>query len=135
MLKTNSKKAVENIRQYIIDGFNPEYIDKELQNIDLSINNFKQIASLIYADFKRAKGYEFKRYRFTPYQQIFEDWAAGLPGIIDTCYYYNRSAVKDLQNILEETDAEASKYTEEQAEKRLTYLIYREITKAIDYNF
>lgn len=60
----------------------------------------------------------------------FEDWAQGLPSILNTCYYYNRSAVDDLAAILEETDSEKNHYTEQQAEARLTVLIYRELKGA-----
>lgn len=62
-------------------------------------------------------------------QERFEEWAAGLPSILDTCYYYNRSAVDDLGAILEETDSEKARYSEQQAETRLTYLIYRELVR------
>ena len=46
-----------------------------------------------------------------------------------TGYYYNRSAVDDLAGILEETDAEKARYNEQDAEKLLTSLIYRELMK------
>ena len=49
--------------------------------------------------------------------------------MIDTCYFYNRSAVDDLGEILEETDEEKAKYNERQAEDLLTWLIYRELLK------
>ena len=62
---------------------------------------------------------------------IFADWCAGLPSILNTCYYYNRSAVDDLGEILEETEEEKEKYTQTEAEKLLTALIYREIKKAV----
>ena len=64
-------------------------------------------------------------------QELFADWASGLPGILDTCYYYNRSALKDVQNILEQSDAEAARFTESQAEELLTSLIFREIKKVV----
>ena len=35
--------------------------------------------------------------------------AAGLPSVLDTCYFYNRSAVDDLGAILEETESEKAK--------------------------
>ena len=60
----------------------------------------------------------------------FESWAAGLPSILDTCYYYNRSAVDDLGAILEETEAEKEKFTESDAESLLSRLIYRELVNA-----
>lgn len=59
----------------------------------------------------------------------FADWCAGLPGVLDTYYYYNRSAVDDLGAILEETEEEKARYTEEQAEKTITILIYKELKK------
>lgn len=63
-------------------------------------------------------------------QNIFAEWAAGLPSVLDTCYFYNRSAVDDLAEILEESDSEKAKYSDEQkAEKLLTNLISLHIFK------
>ena len=59
----------------------------------------------------------------------FADWCAGLPSVLDTLYFYNRSAVDDLGAILEETEQEKNRYTEQQAEQLLTSLIYRELQK------
>ena len=63
-------------------------------------------------------------------REIFKDWAQGLAlgGLF--CYYYNRSAKDDLGAILEESEAEKAKYTEQEAEEMLTRLIYRELEKA-----
>lgn len=134
MLKSNCKKAKENIRLYILKNFDPEYVEEENQaeadSLELNLENFKKIAQYIVTDFKRAKQYKLKRYNYRPIFEIFTDWMQGLPGIIDSCYYYNRSAVEDVKNILEETDAEASRYTEEEAEKLLTHLIFRELNAA-----
>lgn len=123
MLRSNTKKARENVRVYIMEGFEPEYNDNKIPD------NFNEMARVILADFRRAKSHELKRLRVSE-QTIFEDWCAGLPGIIDTCYYYNRSAVDDLGKILEETDEEKARYTESKAEKMLSYLIYSELIKA-----
>lgn len=127
MLRTNSKQARENIRQYIIENFTPEnYTDEE-------ITGFENIAKFILDVFKSEY---YDNYcnrnvarRYTQ-AEAFKDWCSGLPSVLDTCYYYNRSAVEDVKNILEETDAEASKYNEQQAEELLTSLIYRELTRA-----
>ena len=125
MLRTNSKKAIENIRAYVLENFVAEYADDTVNPED-----FRQVAGAIYADYFRVikEDYRYKKHNMSM-QDLFEDWAQGLPGILDTGYYYNRSALKDLANILEETEAEAAKYTESQAEKWITYLIYREISK------
>lgn len=125
MLKTTCKKALDNIRNYIFDrvdvtGYD-EYSEPE---------TFREAALIIYDNFMKCKKYELQR-PYTNIQECFTDWCAGLPSILDTCYYYNRSAVDDLAEILEETEAEKSKYTETQAESELTWLIYREIMKEV----
>lgn len=119
MIRTNSKKARENIKKYIMDNYSPE-------NYGLpETADFKEAAANILDVFHEEKpatrGNE---------QEIFIEYCAGLPSILDTCYYYNRSTVDDLANILEETDAEKSKYSEQDAERLLTTLIYRELTRA-----
>lgn len=121
MLRTNSKQARENIRQYIIENFTPEnYTDEE-------ITGFENIAKFILDVFKSE--YYNVTGRYTQ-AEAFKNWCSGLPSVLDTCYYYNRSAVEDVKNILEETEAEANKYTEQQAEELLTSLIYRELMRA-----
>ncbi|MBP5412257.1 MAG: hypothetical protein J6Y47_03255, partial [Bacteroidales bacterium] len=64
------------------------------------------------------------------HQECFIAWLSGLPSIFDSCYYYNRSAKDDIGAILEETENEKNRYTEEQAADLLSRVIYREIVKA-----
>ena len=127
MLRSNSKKARENVRTYIINHFDGT-------NYDLpETNDFNEIANYIYNTFKSEKYYSdnyMLRNKISE-QTSFTDWCSGLPSILDTCYYYNRSAIDDLAAILEETETEKARYTEEKAENYLTYLIYSEIVKAI----
>ena len=126
MLRSNSKKARENIRTYIMERENvAEYAENIAEN-----PTFEEIAAAIYADFYRVYNSDWIHKTYSE-QAYFAEWAAGLPGILDTCYYYNRSAVDDLAGILEETETEKARYTEEKAENYLTYLIYSEIVKAI----
>ena len=123
MLKTNSKKARENIRGYILNNFTPEnYTDNPPQE-------WPEIAAFILDTFKSEKP-AIRSYARMTEQERFTDWAQGLPSVIDCCYYYNRSAVDDLGAILEETDSEKDRYSEQQAESLLTSLIYRELIKA-----
>lgn len=139
MLRSNSKQARENIRAYIVDHFDGtnytpdfDYIEQAQKDTAQGIRNvdiFSMVAHAIAETFYNEKcrfDNRFNAGRLSRYD-LFEDWCAGLPSILDTCYYYNRSAVDDLGNILQENDAEKAKYTEQQAEKRLTQLIYREI--------
>lgn len=119
MIRTNSKKARENIREYIRNKYDGEsYNFPETTDFNTIAAN---ILDVFHEEKPRNKGNE---------QEIFMEYCAGLPTILDTCYYYNRSAVDDLGEILEETDEEKAKYSEQDAEKLLTYLIYRELVKA-----
>ena len=121
----DSKKAAEHIQAYIMNGFTPEgYTDNPPQE-------FAEIARFILATFRNEKYHLPQDFRYYQHSELaaFTDWCAGLAGVLDTCYYYNRSAVDDLGAILEETEEEKARYTEEQAEKTLTTLIYKELKK------
>ena len=125
MLKTNSKQARENVKAYIINNFVFEPYGEKVEEP----KTFKDIAIYIMDAFHIEKVKDEKRKMNIP--DLFEEWCQGLPSVLDTCYYYNRSAVEDLGDILEQTQAERSQYTERQAEHRLTYLIYSELVKAV----
>ena len=125
MLRTNSKKAAENIRVYIMGNFTPEgYTDNPPQR-------FPEIAAFFLDTFRSEKYWcpQDVRYYYGNEAAAFADWCAGLPSVLDTLYFYNRSAVDDLGAILEETEQEKTRYTEQQAEQLLTSLIYRELQK------
>lgn len=125
MLKTNSKKAKGNIQQYIIDHFTPE------NHTDEKIEGFENAATFILNTFRSEK-YSCKedfKYYHNIEELAFIDWCSGLPSLLDTCYYYNRSAADDLAVILEETEEEKNRYTESESEKLLTMLIYRELKR------
>ena len=120
MLKTNSKQARENIRNYIIDRFDCSDYEPEIIP-----EGFEEIAKFILNTFRDEK----INWQKIPEVDLFADWAAGLPAVLDTCYYYNRSAVDDLGKILNETQAEKDKYSEDKAQELLSSLIYRELLK------
>ena len=129
MIKSNSKKAIENIKQYIID-WDADYIRDRAAYDDKELNTDDEILAYAYELFKEEERYGIEQNYSNPCFVIFEDWARGLAlgGLF--CYYYNRSAKDDLGAILEETEEEKAKYTEQQAEEWLTRLIYREMEKA-----
>ena len=127
MIRSNSKKAVENIREYIMQD--SDYIAERADGA-IDESNVDAVLSYAFGCFREEMGWRIARnYNFASYA-IFEDWARGLAlgGLF--CYYYNRSAVDDLGAILEETEEEKAKYTEAQAENMLTRLIFREMEKA-----
>lgn len=120
MLRT--KKANENIRAYIMGNFTPENYTGEPPK------DFSEVAAFILDIFRKEKMSDF-RYRDCNEFAAFADWCQGLPSVLNTCYYYNRSAVDDLGAILEETAEEKARFSEQEAERRLTWLIYRELSK------
>lgn len=122
MLKTNSKQARQNVQAYIMQGFTSENYSIETPE------TFKDTAAVIMKIFNSEKPAEGAYSRMNE-QERFTDWAQGLPSILDTCYYYNRSAVDDLGAILEETAEEKARYSEQNAEQLLTALIYRELVR------
>ena len=118
-LKTNSKKARENIQKYIMNNFTGENYGIKTPK------TFQETSEVILKVFRNEK----LDARYSE-KENFVNWAAGLPSILDTCYYYNRSAIDDLGEILDETETKTSRFTEMQAEELLSNLIYRELIKA-----
>lgn len=123
MLRTNSKKAKENIKNYILENFNPEgYIEEEKDTIT---KNFSIVCNFIYTTFYHEE-VKYNKNKLTNYE-MFKWWCQGLPSVLDCCYYYNRSAIEEVAKILEETEEEKNRFTEQQAEELLTKLIYKTI--------
>ena len=127
MLRTNSSKARENIKHYIINNFDcTGYTNTPPEE-------WREIATFILDTFRKEKYSLPEDYRYYNNNECaaFTDWCAGLPSVLDTGYYYNRSAVADLASILEETEEEKERFTEEKAEILLTALIYRELKRGV----
>ena len=120
-LRTNSKKARENVRAYIM-----EYAPEEITD---SRDTFEDVAKALDERFRADKSGEW--YRRQPEREVFQDWAQGLAcsGLF-LFWYYTRSAVDDLGGILEQDEEKRNTYEEDDAARLLTYLIYREITTA-----
>lgn len=124
-LRTNTKKASENVRAYILENFTPEgYTENPPED-------FPEVAAFILDAFRAEKFHlpQDMRYYHGNEFAAFTNWCQGLPSVLDTCYYYSRSAVDDLGRILEENAVEKARFTEEEAERRLTWLLYRELKK------
>ena len=127
-LKTNSKIAKANIRQYIINHTDfTNYEGYKGYEVCTGINplDFTAVAKGLHVIFISESRY--KDDRLTE-KERFIDWCQGLPSSLDTCYYYNRSAIDDLGRILEQNEAEKEKYSEAEAAKMLSTLIYRELS-------
>lgn len=125
MLKTNCKQALENIRNYVyeyaLDRYEEEHEEAPERSAVLA-----NVIDVFHDEYYRGAVRKYNE------QRMFEEWARGLSMNGLFCYYYNREALDDLGSILEETEEEKSRYTEERAAQLLTYLIYRECRKAYD---
>lgn len=130
MLKTNTRQARENIKNYIIDNLDVtgyEEYSYYYQEGTIERDKFSMAQAIIKDVFYNEMLKHNKMVLRYSHYELFKEWCQGLPSALDTCYYYNRSAIKDLGDILEETEEERNRFTESQAEDKLTYLIYREI--------
>lgn len=131
MLRTNSKKAIENIKKEIIDSYEAasEYFTFEGREAK---TEFNEICDDIIEAFRvgkldrnicYSKGRESER-------DLFIDWMQGLPTAFPVADdIFLRSAVDFLGDILEETAEEKNRYTEEKAAILACNLLYRELVK------
>ena len=128
MLRTNSKKAIQNIRNHIMNT-------SDFENYGINKpSTFKETADFIIRTFHDEKVRHDKRNM--SFQDYFTEWMQGLPSFgIGDFYYYGTDAKTILMQILEETESEANKYTDEESCKLLTWLIYRELCKVTNYPF
>lgn len=126
MLRTNCKQVKEALKAYIVDNYDGE--NYEAGTPEAEAQTFEEKARVILADVKRVKGYEVKRSNRYTWQDAFCDWCAGLPSLLDCSYHYNVSAVDLLGDMLDETEDERNRYTEQEAEEMLDKLLYRELS-------
>lgn len=129
-LKTNSKIVLEKIHSILVDCNN---FAVEGCGYDFHIvTDWKEAAKNIYKEFleEKAGDYRFKKY---PENVVFMDWMQGLPSmccVSDDIFLH--SAVDFVGGLLEETETEKARFTEEEAEKLAVMLIYREIKKGVE---
>ena len=124
MLRSNSKKARENVHKYI-NEHNDDIMEYAKYHGYESATD-EELRGYVIQEFEDVFKHEIARRNR---QDAFEQYAQGLPfGNLFT-YYYNVSAVDVLGDILEETQEERERFTEEQAARMLTYLIFSECDK------
>lgn len=125
MLKTNSKKVREAVRAYVLQNTN---------GWDEDPKTFEEAAAIIKKAWDEYK-YPDLRFQFKhSLVDAFKDWAHGLPNDVFD-YIVEGDTVKLVGDMLEQTEAERSKYSDSQACELLTYLIFREVDKVCPINF
>ena len=142
MLKTNSKIVVERIKKMILESViyyvdeNKKYLEGKYQEIN-ETTDFSTVADLVMVTFHDEKLKFDCRYnarRVHPFT-LFEEWNSGLCSILPNEYYYKVSAVDLLGDILEETETEKARFTESEAELKLTTLFYNILVKNARVNW
>lgn len=140
MLRTNSKKAIANLRSYIVENIGQELFDELVESKEYQMpdkkSSFDVTADFIYFCFKKEMlehNLQYKAGRISELE-LFERWAQGLASAFNFDYYLGGQAIDDLGDILEETEEERNGYSYQQAEELLTYLIYREVKKSVNKN-
>lgn len=143
MIRSNSKKAMENIRKYIID--NSDFSGYTLQNCFFSnledlkegagLEIFPEIARGLYDIFYIEYLKDNNRCVRYSIQELFSEWCEGLPSVLDTSYYYNSDPIDIIADILEMTKEEKETYSNKHQDdfkncQYLDYLLFREIRKA-----
>lgn len=131
MLRTNSKKAKENIRLWILANYMPEDYANAFQTEtgEYTPENFPEVAASIMCVFHKEKGLDVRRYGL---EIAFIDWMQGLPSILGTLSLLGWEAAEILGNWLEETAEEKEAYSKkdedgEKAMKTALHLVFREI--------
>ena len=131
MRRTNSKEAMEAIKNAIIESYNncEEYYTYDGAEAKTEYNDIcKDIMDAFFNE-KCKHDNRYNAGRISK-QDLFIDWMQGLPTALDVADdIFLGSAVDWLGDILEQTDTEKARYTDEQAEKTACYLLYRELTK------
>lgn len=128
MIKSNSKAAKQALRNFILNTL----FDGSNYGVETPAT-FSEAARMIWAEFIKFKSND-NYFRGWNDEKIFDNWAQGLPSIMNGAPYYlyfEADPVQIIADILQETPAEAGRYTSEQAAALLSRLIYREITAVI----
>lgn len=132
MRRSNSKDVNNLIRDFVMEHFNDVYYpDKKDWLPDLDTSNYNDVSKVVLDVFYQEKVKHDNAYnagRVSIYT-LFEEWVSCLCSALPSKYYYNVSAVDLLGRWLDQTDDEKSKYSEDQAERMITKLLYRELTK------
>lgn len=134
MRKTNSKEAIEAIKNAIIESYEAaeEYYTYGGKEAKSDYNDIcKDILKAFYSE-KCELDNRYIAGRISK-QDLFIEWMSGLPGsfpISDDIFL--QSGADWIAKILDQTDSEKEKYTDFQAEKLACKLLYRELSKHAD---
>ena len=119
------------IKKVIMDSYEAaeEYYTFDGSTMKTEYNDIcKDIMNMFYIE-KLQFDNRYKAGRISK-SDLFMDWMQGLPSAFPVSNdIFLSSAVDFLGDLLDETETEKEKFTDEQAEKRSVYLLFRELEK------
>ena len=144
MIRTNSKEAKRRIQGFISEHV-ADYIDCENEWITEAYKGitenspFSLVADFVldcFHDEELRNHAAYKAGRVSA-QDVFHSWCAGLSGKLPTSEIFlgATAAIDTLGAILDESDEEKARYSENAAERMLTALMFRELTAAATVNW
>jgi hypothetical protein len=115
MLRTNSKKYLNNIQTYLIDSVNTE---DALHN---AITDAEKIA-FVMACYDSEFNHKFNQARHPNEQTRFSNWLAGLPSVLDIPFKYD--GVLKLAKQLQEVETYDKKTEDRICENYFNFMAY-----------
>lgn len=131
MRRTNSKETMEAIKNAIMESYEAaeEYYTYDGKEAKTDYNDICKDILTAFENEKVKHDCQYKAGRISKYS-LFCDWMAGLPTAFPVSGdIFLGSAVDWLANILDETEEEKVRYTDDKAEAAACNLLYRELTK------
>ena len=131
MRRTNSKEAMEAIKKVIIGSYEAaeEYYTQDGAEMKTEYNDICKDILAAFENEKVKHDCRYKAGRISKYS-LFCDWMAGLPTAFPVSDdIFLGSAVDWLADILDETEEEKARYTDDKAEATACNILYRELTK------
>ena len=124
MLKSNSKKVRQAVR---------EYIAKNTSGWDADPKDFHEACEFIQKEWNHYKHPDMRKERKS-LQEQFNEFARGLPNNVFDYIAYG-DTTKLVGDMMEQTESERAKYSDSQACDLLTYLIFDEVNKEVGIDF
>ncbi len=115
MLRTNSKKYIANIENYLIDAIYTENHKTE------ATTDAQKIAFLM-SCYDSEFNHKYNAIRYPNEQERFANWLAGLPSAISIPFYYND--IIELAKQLQEVDVYSEKTEQRICENYFNFMAY-----------
>lgn len=126
MLRTNSKKAKENVKYYILGNTSEEVLDACTKNHVVMFDDLaKEIWKIFFVE-KVENDCYYKAHKKSLFD-LWKEWIFG--GCILDVPCYSADIHNIVGDLLEETEEEKSRYSYEQSENLLALLTFREVEK------